>query len=409
MTRRASHRAAALPILVAVVLPGLVLLAAGCSTGYGTHRMEFDSITGFEGAVGEPESMEFPDQVRRWPWPIRQIEGSGFDLLFTFLIGIQPTPREVDDPGRRLRLATLGMAEKAGDDLGRIADATHRLLWLAAYDLQPLDQMTTLSALESLLVSLGADPLKLPQASRDAPRQLEIEERALTVLAEYLGAVDRARRDDQSLDLQPADRDALATALAVLAARPSPHAPTGRRAVRMLLATTRALGSDELREVARYALADRCAAELAQMLRIRALAQLTDVRLAAIHSLVRLSGPHAVAYTLAQDDPRRRQSHLDIRRTWVRLCGGVPIEYAERGWGDGPSPLEFLFDTIRGDEDEGLRLVATDAMARLLGRPVSLDPAWVEEFWRARSFSEVRPLDAAAVTFERPESSGGAR
>ncbi len=403
MKRRASSRAVGLPVLLA-----FLLMAAGCSTGYGTHRMEFDSITGFEGAVGEPESMDFPDQVRRWPWPIRQIEGSGFDLLFAFLIGIQPTPREVDDPGRRLRLATLGMAEKAGDDLGRIADATHRLLWLAYYDPQPLDQMTTLSGIESLMVSLGADPLQSPQVSRDAPRQLEVEERALTVLAEYLGAVDRARRDDQRLELQPADREVLATALAVLAARPSPHAPTGRRAVRMLLATARELGSDDLGEVARYALADRCAAELGWMIRILSVDSRIDVRMAAIHSLVRLSGPHAVAFTLAQD-PRRREAHLDIRRTWVRLCGGMPIEFAERGWGDGPSPLEFLFDTIRDDEDEGLRLVATDAMARLLGRPVSLDPAWVEEFWRARSFSEIRPLDAAAAPSGRRESPEGVR
>jgi hypothetical protein len=86
-------------------------------------------------------------------------------------------------------------------------------------------------------------------------------------------------------------------------------------------------------------------------------------------------------------------SDPDVRRTWIRLCGQLPQELAFASYESGPQPAEFLFDVASGDADAGLRMAALAALSQLLGRPVSLDPAWADAFFKERALGR----DADAV------------
>ena len=74
-----------------------------------------------------------------------------------------------------------------------------------------------------------------------------------------------------------------------------------------------------------------------------------------------------------------------FRRAWVRLCAQLPQAFVFESYAGGPRPIEYLYDTATTDEDEGLRLLALDAMARALRQPLSFDRDQADQWWREYS------------------------
>ncbi|MBK8977002.1 MAG: hypothetical protein IPM29_13890 [Planctomycetes bacterium] len=355
-------------------------LGGGCAASYATQRMEFDSMTGFEDTATEPASFEPSDRARRWPGIVRWWEGTLLDVALAGLWSLEPRFVEIDQPAKFLRERIEGMVRRARGDVGRLADCSHRVLWLLARDPQELDRLVAVDAVEDLLAELGVDPLKVPTRALDSVASLAREKRELTALAAAVDALaDRAPR--------PAEGFEVLRRLRALSARPGPSPEQGRQAIRALLDAAVRLRDPRLRRAARYALADRCGCELGQELRVLLLDRAPNVRESALLALRRRSGPRAVnaalfAFASLGGGPRYDQD-VAIRRQLVRLCAQLPRDLLLDRFSNGPRPLEFLFDTATADADEGLRMVALDALARVTGRPVELEPEWAESFWRS--------------------------
>lgn len=370
------------PRVLRALSAGALALLSGC-TLYQVARMEFDSGTGFDTAIGEPETLAYRDEVLRWPWLVRVFEGSGFDWLIAVTTGVRPAPKEVTNPSGLVRERMVSLTDLALGDLGRMADVCHRLLWVAARDDHPLDQIVALQSMTRMLGDMNVDPLAVPFSSPDPVVALEQVEEELA----RLEAVAPERRGGVPLD--DSERRGYLRALAIVSARPSGSASQGRRTVRTLLHAATAERDPVLGDATRRALADTMSNEMAQMLRVKLIAPAPEVREAALVSLHRLSGPLAVPYSLGALATRPTggdwtyDSSESFRRMWVRLCGQLPREFVFVRYQGGPSPIEFLYDTARADASSGLRLVALDAMARALGRTtVTLERDWADRWWR---------------------------
>jgi hypothetical protein len=390
-------------LLRRLYLAAAALLPAGCTT-YEVARMEFDSITGFDLARdGEPERVAYRHDVARWPWAVRQFEGTGFDWFLAVTSGARPGPREIDNPAEMLRERMQALTELAVEDFGRTADLAHRLLWVVAREEAALDQIIALSSLGELLAAMQVDPLQVPFASPDPVADLDATEAALRSL-EALAPAARAGRA-----LDDAERRRYLGALRGLGRRPSGSAAAGRRVIRVLLRCAATEPDAELRAATRQSLADAIACEAAQAIRIQLASTSADVREAALRTLHRLSGPRVVPFSLRALASRpggggswRYDPDEGFRRTWVRMCAQLPPELVFASYDGGPQPIEFLYDTATRDESEGLRIVALDALSRALGRPVSLDRAWADAWWTDLSLER----DGRAPAGVGPEREG---
>src|SRR5690606_3365591 len=160
---------------------------------------------------------------------------------------------------------------------------------------------------------------------------------------------------------------------------PAGNGRLGRRVVRALLGAAATETDALLLAATRQALADALACELAHAMRVELASTDPDVRENALLALVRLSGPKAVPFSLRllaappAEGRRRYDPSPSFRRAWVRLCAQLPQPLVFESYAGGPRPIEYLYDTATADEDEGLRLLALDAMARALNRPLSFD------------------------------------
>ncbi len=359
----------------------LLPLATACTT-YDVTRMEFDSVAGVEearqfGGV-EPEVIRPMREVRRWPWIIRQLEGSGLDALCVGVFGIEPRLLTVDAPGEFFRrrlgdLVSLSLAEA-----GRRQDLALRILWVLARDSAPLDQIVALDAAGAVLASYGCDPMRVPFGATDT---------ALLAQAAELAA-----------DLGSDPRE-VAAAIERVGELPSGRAAAARAIVRDLRARRSRLADADVGTRWDVATDRLLCVELAHALRLKLASSEPRVREAAAIALHRLGGAEAVLFVLrvrsSRPDGGRYEydSDLDVRRTWIRLCGQLPQDLAFASYESGPQPAEFLFDVASGDADAGLRMAALAALSQLLGRPVSLDPAWADAFFKERALGR----DADAV------------
>src|SRR5690606_13261430 len=152
---------------------------------YDVARMEFDSATGFDPIVGEPEWLEYRDQVLRWPWYVRFFSGTGIDWLAATIASAQPTLLEVENPSGFVRERIGLLTELAAEDFGRIADVAQRALWIVAVDPHSLDQIVALDAVERLLRRLQVDPLAVPPTASDPAAADARVERELERLAAH--------------------------------------------------------------------------------------------------------------------------------------------------------------------------------------------------------------------------------
>jgi hypothetical protein len=348
-------------------------LLQACTT-YDVVRMEFDSVAGVEDARlhggAEPEALRPLREARRWPWIIRQLEGTGFDSLSVAAFGIEPRLLEVDTPGEFFRQRLTSLVPLSLDVRGRRQDLGLRLLWVLARDSAPLDQIVALDAATALLQSYGCDPVEVPFGA--------VEPELL------VGAVEAAA----DLGRPPVE---VAAAVEQLGGIPAGRAADARAVIRDL----RARRSEVLdREVAARwdgAIDQILRTELAHALRLKIASTEPRVREAAAIALHRLGGPGAVLFVLRVRSsppgagPFEYDSDPDVRRTWVRLCGQLPSALAFASYEGGPQPAEFLYDVAARDEDAGLRVTALAALSELLDRPLSLDPAWADAFFKERA------------------------
>lgn len=365
---------------IPVLIPIVVLLAAGCTSRalrYAEARGEFDSITGYGAGPEEPDGLTFRARADRWPWTVRLWRGSGFDWLLAQTFSLAPVPNDIDNPSEFARDRLGWMAAAAEDRLGELADMGVRALWLVAYDPQPLDQIVAIGCFETVLTQLGVDPLAIRTPARAG------ESEALAVDAD-LRTLDRiapwARGGEAPRALERAFAEA---AVRRSTAHAASSASTGRRLLRYFLRAAVDEQDPELRRIFERGLVDTLANESALALRVRlAVARDEEVRIQALHALVRLSGPRAVAWSLAA--LARFQTSERFRREWVRLCATLPVALVDVGHPGGPTPLEFLYDVVKNDPDEGLRSLGLEALALCLGRDIDHDPAWADVWWNQR-------------------------
>lgn len=59
-------------------------------------------------------------------------------------------------------------------------------------------------------------------------------------------------------------------------------------------------------------------------------------------------------------------------------------------WRAGPTPIEFLFETLKYDPDPSLRRVAAEAIAVVLGRRIAIDTDWIDSWWREYALNLTR-------------------
>jgi hypothetical protein len=372
---------------VAGLTAGLSVLLFGSCAQYGRALMEFDSVTGFDRVATEPTDLEFRAEARRWPWIVRQLEGSGLDVAIATVFGVSPSPRPLDNPSGFVRERVTELAELAGDDLHRVAEVSRRISWLTSNDAQTLDVLVALDAMEHLLSDLDVDPLNVPFASAD--RVEEVRRRS-----EWLAVVERgapARRGSAEGDAVPT-REEYVAAMRALAERPSGVPRTDRATIQLLDGALRDESDGPLREATGIALVAVIRNTLGDTMRRALLAPAAAVREASLLALYRLSGPAAVpfalyALTLSGSRSGARQYDLDegFRLTLLQVCAGVPHEWLNRTFADGPPPIEYVYDTAVRDESVGLRRVGLDALARCLDRPVSFEAEWADLWWRERA------------------------
>lgn len=363
------------------LLAASALLQTACTT-YDVTRMEFDSVAGVEGARQhggvEPENLRPQREARRWPWAIRVLEGSGIDAACIAVFGIEPRMLEVEAPGEFFRGRLTTLVPLALEERGRRQELALRLLWILARDSAPLDQIVAIDAAATVLASYGCDPIEVAFGAVDAE-----------VLAAAVGAAADLGRDAAEV----------ADAVEPLGDQPAGRAADARAVVRDLRARRPGIVDADTGERWDDALDRIVCTELAHALRLKVASTEPRVREAAAVALERLGGHRAVLFLLRVRSSRpdggvfEYDQDRDVRRLWVRLCGQLPADLAFASYEGGPQPAEFLYDVASRDEDQGLRMTALAALSQLLGRPVSLDPAWADAFFKERALG--RSADGA--------------
>ena len=371
-------------------------VVAGCAgpeLSYSIARGEFDSVTAFPVAGEDEGGFAFRAEVERWPWTVRLFYGSGFDWLLAQIFALEPSARPADNPSWLARDRLVEMTEYRTQSLGHLADVAARALWLAARDPQPLDQVVAIECLERVLADLGIDPLTSALAESGG-------EATLAAIASDFAALEAGAPWRRGGRLPTALETRLtAAALQRLTARPHPSAEMGRRLLRFLHRAAAAETEPVWRANYVAALVAVVGLEGARMLRIKLSAsdegvQRDEVRRAAILALLRLSGPRAVPFCvhhLVRSGAGSIDSSERIRRFVVRLCASLPREFVDLRVGEGPSPVEFLYDVVKDEKEQaGIRAVALEALAICLDRDTSHDPAWADAWWQERALQGAR-------------------
>jgi len=150
---------------------------------------------------------------------------------------------------------------------------------------------------------------------------------------------------------------------------------------------------DELARATTVALRETIANDLSRTL--VGMLRSPDVRQreAAARALYRVAGSHSLPLILSALSRSEAGIHqyppiTRERRAILRLCSQTGGNVLFTRIGGGPRPIEFVYETASRDDDEGLRLLALETMARCLGRAISFDPKWADAWWREFALSE---------------------
>ncbi len=361
----------------------LVLVLGGC-TSFQTALAEFDSVTQREGAEAEPERLVYAPAPQRYPWLVRQLDGLGVDFLVRTAFQVERSPSPVDNPLEFARERVQIVVAKARGDLPRTALAADRALWVAQVGGdQPLAQAQAVDGIAALLTDLGFDPLALQLPDPTATTE--------TRVAAWLEALRGGWPDQRGASFDGERRTAYAAALAALGERPLPDAADQRALIRALGRGVALERDPELVGPTQEALRRALFHGLALGLRSALFAPAPVVREAAILAFRRLGGVAAVPFVLAlvakapaavPSGINRFDDDRHVRLMLVGLCGQLRGDAALRGVGGGPAPIEYLYETCSADADSGLRLVALEALARALGRPIVFEGQWAERWWQ---------------------------
>ncbi len=369
--------------------PGAALLSAlagfGSCTTFELARDEFDAVTRRDDAAAEPERLSYDFQPRRYPWLVRSLNGLGLDGVLAATLEVEPEPTKVDNPAKLVRDCLHVLAASAGRDLERIGEAAVRELWIVQVGSdQPLNQIVALQGMSGHLADLAVDPLQTPVPDPGGTSATEVAAWLETLSAHW----PQARGGAQPA---AAERAAYLEALAALTEAPLPDGVEQRALIGALVRGVRREGDAELRAATRAALRRALVHGLSLGLRGALYAESPRVREAAIVGLRRLAGPPAVGYVLARlakppamlvADSNRFDDDRLLRLKLVRMCAQLAPKDALEAVAGGVPPVEFLYETAVGDQDANLRMVALDALARCLQRPLSFDLAWAERWWQ---------------------------
>ncbi|MCA8956477.1 MAG: hypothetical protein KDC87_10415 [Planctomycetes bacterium] len=358
--------------------------ATGCATTYSEALDEFDAITGWTNPAQEPGIASYPAKSLQYPW-------------YSSWLPVDPVLDDVENPPGFVRRRIEILAARSGEGLARVAPVTRRLLWIADRDPNPLNRIVALQGIERVLEVLNLDPLD-PSAysNEESPAELLRREQQLgnaqATLRRLLQRKDRARLD-------AADRATYCRVLRELAERPLASRRRQRDLIRVLwsVRTTEreplvvAAANDALRRAIWYGSCNALRAALVPQ-EAGALDQ-PEVREEVLYIFRRLGGVPAVPFILrTMQRPRvgplnRFDPDPRVRMSLVRMC--AQLHYREQERSSGPQPIEFLYDTaVDSDEEETLRRVALEGLARSLGSkrvttPISFDDAWARAWWRS--------------------------
>lgn len=387
----------------------------GCSVNnlsYPQVVEDIDCAVEVEGA-GDEERLVYRTQVEA-TWGIARWSLMNPFRWFLFPIFGDRVTRELENPSAYVRELAGVLAPKAGDELGRCASATQRLVRIAELDPAPINRIVALSGLSQIaaarelclvdgLAERGPSPALAPQAMlwRDDFARLRPSVRV------PVGG-----------PLSASDSEAYLLALAGLCSQPL---PAWRQRLALLEDLDNAL-FDERQGSLRGPTRDALAAALAHSIRgciveaaLGRNRELTEVRICALELMHRSGGPESVPLLLAliaaspqqiqEGEPQFEDNDALVLRL-VHMCGQLDESRAMRSvriagrtdWQE-VAPAEFLA-RLALDGDPFLSttaLPAREALAfclrRSSGSPDPGDDAakdWVAVWWS--EYRKERPL-----------------
>ncbi len=350
----------------------LCLGSVGCVSFESAVR-EFDILAGIDGDEEWPTRLDYEDNAKNWA------------------IALQEVDEEIDDwalenPSGFARDRFVALVRKSRGDLDMMARAAARTLLVLQLDDNRLTRLEAIDGMGEILSDLQADPLEHMWMQTE-PRVLT--ERHETAMKDLLARVPSARAPDWSAG----EREKYLEVLAALTDEPTPTINSDSVLIRALRRAAAEEPDRALRRSTNVALVRAIANAFARALHASLLAPDPAMRESALLVVYRLSGMTSLPVLLerlsAPSQGRWRYPRtIRERRTLLRLSAqlsGDPLFLSFRG---GPRPIDFLYDTLSRDDDEGLRLVALETMARCLRRPIDFDPAWAHKWWREFALRE---------------------
>ena len=348
-----------------------MLAWAGACTSFDHTLAEFDLVCGLDENELRPGAIAYEDNVTGWRIAA---ESAGATIPSDAL----------ENPSGFARERIIDLVDFARDDpriAGRVAP---RLLYVAIADPSALNRLEAVEGMADLLRDLDADVLS--RVMFDVA-----EARARSDLLDTLATLVPAGRQQPQLEAGPRAR--YVEILSAVASGPFVSPIDDIRAVYLLSAAERAETDAELAgatlDALRNTMANGLSRTLVGMLRSPDVRQ----REAAARNLYQIAGAGALpmilsALSLSDGGAYRYPLGASERRALLRLCSQTGGEVLFTRFADGPRPIEFVYDTAARDEEPGLRLLALETMARCLGRSVSFDPRWADEWWREFALSE---------------------
>ena len=390
-----------------LILISLLSLLAGCSSisrafdkslgerfnldkSFRRLMAEFDSAAARTDPAKEPDKLEYVAAPERLPWYVRQMEGLGFDFLFTHLMNVGPSPVAQANPSGYARERLEILITMVGDDVERAAQVGARLLWVLEKDRNLLNRVVSLRGVEGIVRDLGLNPMDpLLDTTDDSDGRRRQVEAAEAEMEKYWPANRKTRR------LNDAQREAFGAALASLTKSPLPSS-LRRRQLALALATGYAQETDGMMSARLWDALRRSLLFAAGLgLRDSLTVGTPELRDVAIRAYARLCGPIGVPYVLrriAAPAGWGRGNPYDsdalVRLTLVRLCAQLRGEPAMTSVQGGKMAVDFLYDTAVSDDEAGLRRVALEGLCLCLQRPeITLEEEWATQ-WRQKFIVE---------------------
>lgn len=368
-----------LPVSLAVCLASV-----GSCTTFNTAVVEFDSVSRIEGSEQWPEEVDYRQDPKRYSWLARQTDGIGSGWLLRNVFEVEPAPTEVDNPSGLARQCVEVMGDKGETDLNTIARATRRLLWVAELDVEhPLNQALALVGIENLMLFLGFDANDMQLPDPEVMTREKVDAWVNTLDQGWPGA-------RQGAPLPEPQRSEYVAALEHLTQLPL---VSGRRQRALIGALDKGLELEDdptLIEPSREALRKALFHGMSLGIRRALSSGSPGVREAGISALHRLGGADSVPKVLelvakpsssAARGINRYDEDPFVRLSLVRICGQLDKKRAMQSSGNGPAPVELLYEIFFADPDEGLRTMALQGLAQVLERDVDFEPGWAERWW----------------------------